>query len=171
MHLRSPADWITAGRTALVFVSFYVITLLGIAGCTTMAERAQTAAVADSVTTVGVLALGGTELNPAGLWTIPLKIGALIFASTLPDEERAAFDQLSAPGWFGAAANNVCVAAALIAGIGAGGCVALGVAVAVQQWWASSDEREFYARCSAYRKESGETFRCAYRIEVAETGH
>lgn len=144
--------------------------LATLVGCSTLEQRATTAAVADGVTTLVGAPLGLVELNPLGVAiAIGVKLPMLVYAQSLPDNERAEFHALAAPLWGGAAASNVCMIAALLTGGAfAPVCIVAGVAVAWQQWEMSTEERTFYTECAAYRAHTGESFRCIYRAESAE---
>jgi len=135
-----------------------------LAGCSTLEQRAETAAVADGVSTAAGVALGLTEMNPLGLATIVVKIPLLAYVHTLPEGEQAAFNAMAGPVWGGAAVSNVCMIAALLSGGAfAPVCLVAGIGYGGQQWNANAAERDFYVACSAYRQASGETFRCVFK--------
>jgi hypothetical protein len=52
-------------------------------------EQAETAAVADGVSTLGGLALGAAEANPLGLAVFPLKALYMSHIKTMPEDEQA----------------------------------------------------------------------------------
>lgn len=145
-----------------------ILALLLLTGCATLEDRAVTAAVSDGVTTGAALALGAVELNPLGApFAIAVKVPMLLYANSLPEEERAAMYSVWGPVWGGVSANNVCVLVAILTGgIAAPICIATGVAFGVQQWVVGEPEREFYTRCAEYREQSGEKFRCVYSLAM-----
>lgn len=134
---------------------------LATVSCSTLQERAQTAAIADSVTTAAGITAGLAEVNPLGWATIPAKVAALAYAQTLPDDEAAAFHASVGPIWSGVAVSNVCLLTCVAC---APACVLAGFGVALQQWHVSREEREFHERCAAYRRAVGGVFRCVYRM-------
>lgn len=157
--IRRSFAWLTC--YALTVGAFVLLT-----GCASLEERANTAAGADTATTVGALALGATELNPANWATIPIKLATLLYCRTLPEDEKAACQSAVSAMYGGAAVNNVCVMVAILsAGTFAPACLLGGIGYGVWSWNESSAEREFYAACAEYRRVSGEAVRCVYRIE------
>lgn len=142
---------------------------VALVGCTTLEQRANGAAVADTVTTAGALALGATELNPVNWATIPIKLATLLYCKTLPEDEKAQCHATVGPIWGGAAVNNLCVVAMILTG-GAfmPVCIAGGIGYGVYAWNESAPEREFYAGCTEYRRVSGGTFRCIYQLQSEE---
>lgn len=93
------------------FVIFLTVLLLSACGTfDTHKEEAVKGQVADGVTTVLGLTLPGvTELNPFGLATFGIKVGAIAYADSRPPEERKeGMRVLKAIGW-GAAAHNTCI--------------------------------------------------------------
>ena len=152
-------------KTILAWSALYALCVsaaLSLGGCSTLEQRANSAAVADSVTTAAGIAMGLTEVNPLGLLTIPIKVVALIYADSLPDGERAEFHAVAGPVWGGLAVSNVCMIGVLLtAGAFAPVCIAGGIVFGVQQWFASSKEREFYAACRRQHDA-----RCEYQGEL-----
>ena len=150
---------------------------LALAGCGTLEQRAYTAAATDSATTVAGLAVGAAEANPLGIAALALKVPVLLYADSLPEGERADAHQVIAAVWGGATVNNLCVLAAMVSG-GAFGpaCIAAGVAYAVYAWtpapevkpepgYAFGAEVAFWTHCAEYKRASGDTVRCVYRID------
>lgn len=139
---------------------------LTLTSCASLTERAQTAAVADGVSTVGALALGAVELNPLGLLTIPAKVAVLAYARSLPDDERATAESLAASIWSGAAMSNVCTIIAIVTGgITSPVCIVAGIVVGVNEWRGSAAERQFYALCENAKQRWGETLPCRYHTK------
>jgi hypothetical protein len=116
-------------------------------------QQARNAAIADGLTTALGLAAGGVEANPIGpLLTVGMKAVAWQYASTLPDTERPAVYAAAASMWQGAAANNLCVTAALLTGGSfAPACVVVGALWAAQKWQESEHERLFWQGCAMLR--------------------
>jgi hypothetical protein len=117
-------------------------------------EQARTAAIADALSTAAGLAAGGVEMNPLGpVLAIGMKTVTFHFASSLPDTQQPAVYAAAAAMWSGAAANNVCVTAALLTGGSFGpACLVLGVAWGVKTWNGSEPERQFWAGCAMLRE-------------------
>src|SRR5689334_1203912 len=105
-----------------------------------------TGIAADAVTTGIALSTPGiVETNPLGWATIPIRLGIMQYAKTLPRHEgQPVMDAVSASGW-GAAASNLGV----LAGIGAAAPV-IGIAVGYAVWKAGEPEREFLTACAAH---------------------
>lgn len=117
-----------------------------------MAERDQTAAIADVATTGAALALGATEANPLGLLTLPLKLWLISYSDDLPDGEKQSTKAFMSSTWTGAAANNLCVIAAILTGgAWAPACVAVGVVTGVTYWRSTEEERAFWLLCAEER--------------------
>lgn len=130
----------------------------------TLGDRAGNAALADSATTLGALALGAAEANPIGLATIPAKIGILWHCKALPEDERAECLSVADALWGGAAVNNVCIIAALLtAGAFAPVCVAAGVGYGIWSWNKSAPEREFAYKCEEAKRAWGMTEKCVFK--------
>lgn len=117
-------------------------------------QQARTAAIADGVTTAAGLAAGAAEMNPLGpLLSIGMKVVMMQYAKTLPDTERAGAYAAANSLWSGAAANNVCITAAILTGgTFAPACVALGVAWGVHAWQQTEHERLFWEGCAMLRQ-------------------
>lgn len=142
-----------------------ILAILAGSGCASLEQRAQSAAIGDTASTGVAVLLGGVEANPIGLLTIPAKLVALEYANALPDGEREIALSGQAAMWTGAAGHNVCVIVGLLGGPASTlGCVAVGVAVTVQQWFATAAYREFHARCEEYKAHVGGSFRCVFRL-------
>jgi hypothetical protein len=118
----------------------------------TLEEQAQSAAVADGLTTLGGLALGAAEANPLGLVTLLAKIPLLAHVKTLPLDEQAEWHATYGAMWGGAAANNLCIVGAILtAGALAPLCPMVGIAWGLNKWNASAMERELWAICRQER--------------------
>jgi len=82
-------------------------------GCATsnvpLHKDVKLAAVADAVTTVAVLAKGGTELNPVGFPATNVgKVFYLLYLRPrLSEKEKKIFDRWASTIWWGASANNL----------------------------------------------------------------
>ena len=127
--------------------------LVLLTGCTTMRDKATTAAAHDVATTAAGLAAGAAEANPLGLITIPVKIGALAYADGLPTGERETTQAAVAALWTGAAANNWCVLASIASGgTLAPACIMLGLVVALKVWEGTTMERQFWMICARERQ-------------------
>lgn len=129
-------------------------------------REAVASQAADIATTAAGLALGAVETNPLGvLLILPKVIGYHKIKAAPVEEQPSLWSAYQAFGW-GAAANNVCV----IAAIASGGpaivpCAAVGGAVGVLSWvWdAKRRERgEFDEICEASQKENPQLV-CDYR--------
>ena len=114
---------------------------------TTPSELAQKQAVlgqAADVGTTGVgLLLGAAEANPLGLVTLGIKAVAYQkIKDSPPAEQPRLWGMYGAMGW-GAAANNLCVIAAIATGGGAAVlCPLLGLGTGLSNWNAGSAERD-----------------------------
>ena len=125
-----------------------------LSACTTMQDKATTAAAHDVASTAAGLAAGAVEANPLGLITIPVKIGALAYADGLPTGERETTQAAVAAIWTGAAANNWCVLAVIASGGSAApACLVVGLIVGLRVWQGSAMEREFWLICARERAE------------------
>jgi hypothetical protein len=82
----------------------------------TLQEQAEAAAAADGITTLGGLALGAAEANPLGLVSLLAKVPMLAYVKTLPRDEQAEWHATYGAIWGGAAANNLCIAGAILTG-------------------------------------------------------
>lgn len=126
------------------------------------AQTAHEAAAADVATTGIGLALGAAEANPLGLLTLPAKLAAIQHAESLPTGEREYALSVISSMWTGAAANNLCVVAAILSGGAfAPACLIVGAAVGMQRWDAGSDERLFWAIC-AHERQSNPRLTCEF---------
>ena len=126
--------------------------ILSLLCVTAQAQTAEQAAAADVATTGIGLALGAAEANPIGLLTLPAKLAAIQHAESLPTGEREYALSVISSMWTGAAANNLCVVAAILSGGAfAPACLIIGAAVGMQRWDAGADERLFWAICADER--------------------
>lgn len=126
--------------------------ILSLLCVTAQAQTAEQAAAADVATTGIGLALGAAEANPIGLLTLPAKLAAIQHAESLPTGEREYALSVISSMWTGAAANNLCVVAAILSGGAfAPACLVIGAAVGMQRWDAGADERLFWAICADER--------------------
>jgi hypothetical protein len=118
------------------------------AGCATapVSDQARDAAVADTATTAVGLAAGAVELNPLGpVLSIGMKAAYLRYADTLPESEKGVALAASSSIWSGAAANNACVAAAILTGGAfAPACIVVGIAWGLRTWQQTEHERQFW---------------------------
>jgi hypothetical protein len=118
---------------------------VGVTGCAVL--RDSPGIGADAATTAAGLAQGASELNPLGWATIPIRLGIIAHAETLPRQEALPIiDATNAAGW-GAAASNVLT----IAGAVLPGAIAVGFAVAWLYWQNGAQEREFAVQCAIFR--------------------
>jgi hypothetical protein len=118
----------------------------------TLQEQAEKAAVADSLTTLGGLALGAAEANPLGLVTLLAKAPMLARVKKLPQDEQAEWHATYSAMWGGAAANNLCIVGAILTGGAlAPVCPVVGIAWGMKKWNASAMERELWAICRQER--------------------
>lgn len=105
--------------------------------------EAAAAHSADIATTGAGLAMGAAEGNPLGLLMIPVKLVSYHRIKAAPEvEQPAMWAAYEAMGW-GAAANNLCV----IAAIASGGpaivpCLAVGAAAAGLSWAIDQPRRQ-----------------------------
>lgn len=127
--------------------------------------QAHNGAIADGVTTAVGLAAGAVEVNPLGpLLAMGMKAVTLQYAKSLPDTERPAVYAVAASMWQGAAANNMCVTAAILSG---GSftpvCIAIGVAWGIKTWKDTEHERQFWEGCAMLRRYADEpALECVY---------
>lgn len=148
-----------------VLVATALTAAMGMAQAEDAKRQAQGAILADGLSTAAGLAAGATELNPLGpVLSIGVKFALMQYAKTLPDTEQPAAYAVAASVWSGAAANNVCVTAALLTGGGfAPACIALGVAWGMKTWQESAREREFWEGCALLREYAKEpNLACVY---------
>jgi hypothetical protein len=118
----------------------------------TLQDEAEKAALADTLTTLGGLALGAAEANPLGLVTLLAKVPMLAHVKTLPQDEQAEWHATYGAMWGGAAANNLCIVGAIVTGGAlAPICPFVGVAWGMNKWNASAMERELWAICRQER--------------------
>ena len=133
--------------------------------------QAVNAAVADGLTTAVGLAAGAAEVNPLGpILAMGMKAVMLRYAEGLPDTQQPAVYAAAASMWSGAAANNLCVTAAILTGGSfAPVCVAVGVAWGMKTWKESEPERQFWEGCAMLRHYANEpAMQCVY---TAPEGH
>jgi hypothetical protein len=144
----------------------------GAASAQDMREQARNAAVADGVSTAVGLAAGAMEVNPLGpVLAIGMKTLAFRYAESRPDTERPTIYAAVTSLWQGAAANNICVTAALLTGgTFAPACIAIGAAWAYKTWKATEHEREFWAHCGMVRVYVGQPeLQCVYKAPATAT--
>lgn len=128
-------------------------------------DKAVAGQVADVGSTAIGLAMGAAEANPLGILTLGVKAIAYQQIQEAPPTERPAM--LSAYGAFGwgAAANNICVIAAIASGGAAAAlCPLLGLATGVTTWNADEERRNratFDAICEE-QKQSNPALVCIY---------
>jgi hypothetical protein len=98
-------------------------------------DQAVAAQVADLGTTGVGLMMGAAEANPLGVLTIGMKVVAYQKIKAAPPEEQPRlWSAYGAMGW-GAAANNLCVIAAIASGgVGAALCPAIGLVAGFGVW-------------------------------------
>ena len=142
------------GRNLLRIV-VAVISLVGVilpAHSSTWQDQAETAALADGLSTLGGLALGAAEANPLGLLTIIAKAPMLAAVKNMPQDEQADWHATYSAIWGGASANNLCIIGVILTG-GAAAlfCPVVGVAWGLQKWSESAMERELWAICREER--------------------
>ncbi len=102
------------------------------------AVQAWTAAGADTATTAAGLAAGLTELNPLGpVGAIVVKVAAMGYIGSLPEEDRAVNYNLVSSFWGGASVNNLC----WLTGAGPA-CLLLGLGAGRWMWNASEAQRQ-----------------------------
>ena len=97
------------------------------------------------------LALGAAEANPLGILTLGVKAAAYQkIKNSPPVEQPRLWGMYGALGW-GAAANNLCVIAAIATGgVGAAVCPLIGLGAGMGSWSANTEERNkatFAAMC------------------------
>ena len=97
------------------------------------------------------LALGAAEANPLGIMTLGIKAMAYQkIKNSPPVEQPRLWGMYGALGW-GAAANNLCVIAAIATGgVGAAVCPLIGLGAGMGSWSANTEERNkatFAAMC------------------------
>jgi len=118
-------------------------------------DQAVAAQVADLGTTGVGLLMGAAEANPLGVLTIGMKVVAYQKIKAAPAvEQPRLWSAYGAMGW-GAAANNLCVIAAIATGgVGAALCPAIGLAAGVGIWNKDAEARDkatFAALCEQAR--------------------
>jgi hypothetical protein len=106
-------------------------------------SRAVDAQMADVATTGVGLLLGAAEANPLGLLTLGFKAIAHQNIKNSPTvEQPRLWSMYGALGW-GAAANNLCVIAAIATGGGAAVlCPLIGLGAGIGSWNAKAEERD-----------------------------
>lgn len=132
----------------------------------TVQQQAVAGQAADVGTTGVGLLLGAAEANPLGLLSLGVKVWAhQKIQQAPPQEQPRLWGAYGAMGW-GAAANNMCVIAAIATG-GAGAvlCPMIGLATGLSVWDRGSSERDratFAAMCDQARAKKPEIV-CTYR--------
>lgn len=122
----------------------------------TLSEEAVNGQWADVGSTGIGLALGAAEANPLGIVTLGLKVATYNNIKNAPElEQPALWSAYGALGW-GAAANNLCVIAAIATGgAGAAICPLIGLATGLGTYSADEEARNratFDAMCKDARK-------------------
>jgi hypothetical protein len=134
-------------------------------------DDTRNAAIADGVTTALGIAVGAVEANPLGpILAIGMKSVVFQYAETLPDTERPRVYAAATSMWQGAAANNLCVTAAILTGGSfAPVCLVVGVAWGLKTWQDSEHERLFWEGCAMLRQYANEPdLQCVYRAPETE---
>lgn len=113
---------------------------------------------ADVGSTVAGLAMGAAESNPLGLLTLGAKaLARQQIQEAPPTEQPGLWSAYGAMGW-GAAANNLCVIAAVVTGGGSAAlCPLLGVATGIGNWHQDREAREqatFAAVCKQAQQQN-----------------
>lgn len=128
-------------------------------------DQARTAGYADVASTAAGMAMHAQELNPFGaVASAGLKFVMYRYTQTLPDTKQPVNYAMAASLWSGAAANNLCVIAALATG-GAFGpaCLAVGVVWGAKTWNDTLPERRMAANCARQRAiEKDPSIPCMY---------
>lgn len=132
---------------------------------TALENKAVTGQLADLGSTGIGLALGAAEANPLGLLTLGVKAYAYQQIKEAPAvEQPAMWSAYGAFGW-GAAANNVCVIAAIATGGAAAAiCPLIGLATGMTTWngdEAKRDRATFAVICEQQRK-ANPALTCSY---------
>lgn len=132
---------------------------------TALEDKAVSGQLADLGSTGIGLALGAAEANPLGLLTLGVKAYAYQQIKAAPAvEQPAMWSAYGAFGW-GAAANNVCIIAAIASGGAAAAiCPLIGLAAGVTTWNGDEDKRNratFAAICERQRQ-TNPGLTCAY---------
>lgn len=113
-------------------------------GCSVTKEPGAYGAIAaDTATTAAGLAAGATEMNPLGWAVLPLSIGLVEYAGTLPPEEGVPLVHAVSAAKWGAAASNLLV----LAGAGPASFI-VGLGLWWHLWTQGQPEREFWAICA-----------------------
>lgn len=137
-----------------------ILCALILSGCASLDNRqhAYVGVAADGVSTaIALSAPNIVEANPLGWWTLPLRIGIIEYAKTLPPHEGVpVLHATEAVGW-GAAVNNLLV----FAGVQA--APVIGLAVGLYLWHQGSDEREFMRACAVQRELAGKALVCDWK--------
>lgn len=128
-------------------------------------NKAVSGQLADLGSTGIGLALGAAEANPLGLLTLGVKAYAYQQIKEAPAvEQPAMWSAYGAFGW-GAAANNVCVIAAIASGgVAAALCPLIGLATGMTTWKGDESRRDratFAAICEQQRQ-SNPALTCTY---------
>jgi hypothetical protein len=147
-------SWQSCLRTSgAVEALLFILALLVLPShAASLQDQAETAAVADGLTTLGGIALGAAEANPIGLISLVIKAPLLAHVKTLPQDEQAEWHATYGAFWGGAAANNLCIVGAILtSGALAPLCPMVGMAWGMNKWSASAQERELWAICREER--------------------
>lgn len=116
------------------------------------AERAMTAAAADTASTAAALSSGLVELNPLGLaGTVVIKVATIAYINQQPEEDRSDLYGLASTLWGGATANNLC----WLTGIGPA-CFVLGIVAGNYIWNNGEEDRRHWANCRVKRMGNSE---------------
>jgi hypothetical protein len=119
--------------------------------------HAQHAALAaDAATTAAALSAGAVELNPIGWAAVPIRLGLIEAAKSLPDEERVPVYHMMNASGYGAAANNIGVF------MGLQGAPVFGLMVGIGIWAGGREEREFFRACATHRAYFKRQLPCKY---------
>lgn len=132
---------------------------------TQLSDDAVTGQWADVGSTGIGLALGAVEANPLGILTLGIKVATYNNIKKAPEvEQPALWSAYGALGW-GAAANNVCVIAAIATGgAGAAICPLIGLVTGLGTYSADEEARNratFDAMCKDMRK-TNPALECVY---------
>lgn len=137
-----------------------------------MQQQAVTGQMADVGTTGVGLVLGAAEANPLGVLSLGFKLLAHQQIQRAPAVEQPhLWSAYGAMGW-GAAANNMCVIAAIsTGGVGAMLCPVIGLAAGLGVWSRNAADRDratFAAICQEARKANPQ-LECVYREALAHS--
>lgn len=133
-------------------IIFAALMVAGTSHAQDLEQQAENAAIGDTVTTLGAIALGASEANPLGIAVLGLKPPLLAYIATLPDDEQPWAYAVQGSIWSAATANNVCVIASILTGGAFGAaCLVAGIGWGMKTWTASAEEREFWDMCREHR--------------------